>query len=65
MKKVVSIIAFLLLFVLQMNNVQAQTKIMVQPLNMVIGIPEMIIISLFSGMAITILVVVFKKVTHK
>ena len=65
MKKVVSIVAFLLLFVLQMNNVQAETKIAVQPLNMVIGIPEMIIISLFSGMAITILVVVFKKVTHK
>lgn len=34
-------------------------------LNLVIGVPEMIIISLFSGMAVTILIVVVKKVTHK
>lgn len=71
MKKVVSAVAFLLLSVLLMNNAHAQsgtetpTEMSSPLLNMAIGIPEMIIILLFSSMAITILIVVIKKVTHK
>jgi hypothetical protein len=63
MNKLVSIVASLLL-VLTINNVQAQSKITALPL-MVIGVPELIIVSLFSCMAITILIVIVKKVTHK
>lgn len=65
MKKVVSAVAGLLSLVLLMNSAQAQPVNHALPLNMVIGIPELIIISLFSGMAITVLIVIIKKVTHK
>lgn len=64
MKKVLFTGAFLLLSVLLNNNVHAQSGTF-PLLNMVIGVPEMIVISLFSCMAITILIVVIKKVTHK
>lgn len=64
MNKLVSIVASLLL-VLMINNVQAQSKITALPLNMALGVPELIIVSLFSCMAITILIVIVKKVTHK